>query len=248
MLKGADIVYNQLQELRTEAKFNEIFSKTTEQATELGLEPLSVPRPKKVPKKFEYEDSPAHTSVSAEDHFRIEYYKVIDMAQFKLKEYFTSTDLDQYCKLTDALLTNNIDTDYLEKYPELSDSESLKLQLTFFQKQFQPKKISDCHKLFKTMTSEIRAMFPLVEKLLRLILISPASACTAERSFSALRRLKTYLRSCMSQKRLNHLMLGHIHKDRLGDIDSVSLSNLFICNSTETRRKSTFGNVVKPTS
>ena len=43
-----------------------------------------------------------------------------------------------------------------------------------------------------------RSMIIEVSKLLRIILALPISSCTAERSFSGLRRLKTYLRSRMS--------------------------------------------------
>ena len=50
-------------------------------------------------------------------------------------------------------------------------------------------------------------------KLIRLLLTIPASSCTAERSFSALRRLKNYLRSSMKANRLNHLSLIHVHCD-----------------------------------
>ena len=43
--------------------------------------------------------------------------------------------------------------------------------------------------------------------------VLPATTATAERSFSSLRRLKTYLRTTMSSQRLNHLMILHVHKD-----------------------------------
>ena len=39
----------------------------------------------------------------------------------------------------------------------------------------------------------------------------PVSVATCESSFSALRRLKTYLRSTMMQKRLTHCALLHVH-------------------------------------
>ena len=61
-------------------------------------------------------------------------------------------------------------------------------------------------KVFREMEPNVRCMLPAVEKLLRLLLISPASSCEAERSFSALRRLKTWLRSTMTQVRLNHVV------------------------------------------
>ena len=57
----------------------------------------------------------------------------------------------------------------------------------------------------------------------RLIKIIPVTTATAKRSFSALRRLKTYLRSAMSQERLNHTMLLYVHKDRTDQIDIMSV-------------------------
>ena len=49
---------------------------------------------------------------------------------------------------------------------------------------------------------------------MRLILVMPATNATSERSFSALRKVKSYLRSTMLQERLNYPMLLHVHKDR----------------------------------
>ena len=47
-------------------------------------------------------------------------------------------------------------------------------------------------------------MFNHIEQLVRLLLTIPCSNAEAERSFSSLRRLKTYLRNSMNQERLNH--------------------------------------------
>ncbi|XP_006812758.1 52 kDa repressor of the inhibitor of the protein kinase-like [Saccoglossus kowalevskii] len=49
----------------------------------------------------------------------------------------------------------------------------------------------------------------------------PVTSCECERSFSALRRLNTYNRSCMGQERLTSLALLHIHYDKEIDIDCV---------------------------
>ena len=45
--------------------------------------------------------------------------------------------------------------------------------------------------------------------------LSPASTATREKSFSTFRRMKTYLRSTLTQRRLNHTMLLTIYKERL---------------------------------
>lgn len=56
----------------------------------------------------------------------------------------------------------------------------------------------------------------------------PASNATSERSFSALRRVKTYLRTTMTQLRLNNLMMLHIHKDRTDSMNLDEVANDFI--------------------
>ena len=63
------------------------------------------------------------------------------------------------------------------------------------------------------MEPNVRCMFPAVGKLLRLLLRSSASSCEAQQSFSALRWLKTWLRSTMTQVRLNHVVVCHVHRD-----------------------------------
>lgn len=49
----------------------------------------------------------------------------------------------------------------------------------------------------------------------------PISVATAERSFSTLRQLKTWLRSTMLQERLCGLALMHIHRDIILDANQV---------------------------
>ena len=43
--------------------------------------------------------------------------------------------------------------------------------------------------------------------LFKLLLVMPATNASSERSFSALRHVKTYLRTNMSQERLNNLII-----------------------------------------
>lgn len=78
-----------------------------------------------------------------------------------------------------------------------------------------------------------------VFKLVQLISIVPASAASAERSFSALRRVKTYLRTNMTQKRLTHLLLLHIHESKTAKINLDSIVKDFVSRTAE--RKGVFG-------
>ena len=73
-----------------------------------------------------------------------------------------------------------------------------------------------------------RQMFSEVHKLLRLYLTTPITSSTSERSFSALRRLYTYLRSTMTEKRLNNCFLLHVHKDLTDNIKLEDVAKEFI--------------------
>lgn len=68
--------------------------------------------------------------------------------------------------------------------------------------------------------------FPNISRAFTVLLTLPITTATAERSFSALGRLKTYMRSTMKEERLNGLALMHIHKHDV-DVDSEEIINEF---------------------
>ena len=61
--------------------------------------------------------------------------------------------------------------------------------------------------------------------------IMPATNATSERFFSALRRVKNYLRGTMTQQRLNNLMVLHVHKDITDSLKLQDIANEFVGNS-----------------
>jgi len=101
--------------------------------------------------------------------------------------------------------------------------------------------LADYVERLSTMSPDVRAMFPMVESLLRLLMVNPASSATAERSFSSLRRLKTYIRSTMGQSRLNHVAICHTHKNILDEINVHQLMKEFV--NYRQNRCVIFGNI-----
>ena len=57
-------------------------------------------------------------------------------------------------------------------------------------------------------------LYPSVRTCLEILLAMPVATATAERSFSTMRRVKTYLRSTMTTKRLSGLGLLNIYRER----------------------------------
>ncbi|CAC5372028.1 unnamed protein product [Mytilus coruscus] len=71
-----------------------------------------------------------------------------------------------------------------------------------------------------------KELYPNIFCILQILLTMPPSTTTAaERSFSALKRVKTYLRSTMGQDRLSSLALLHVHSDF--DIDTKEVVDTF---------------------
>ena len=83
--------------------------------------------------------------------------------------------------------------------------------------------------VYKSMLSEIH-------KLLRLYLTIPISSSTSERSFSALKRVLTYIRSTMSEQRLNNCMMLHIHKEITDSCDMHEIAKEFVSANSERQR------------
>ena len=73
--------------------------------------------------------------------------------------------------------------------------------------------------------------------MLKIITLPTTTGDIGEMMYSQL--LKSYLRSSMSQKRLNHLMLLHIHKSITDKLDMIEVANNFIY--SHEHRKNFFG-------
>ncbi|GJZ55028.1 zinc finger MYM-type protein 1 [Tanacetum coccineum] len=83
-----------------------------------------------------------------------------------------------------------------------------------------------------------RDVFPNAMIAYRVLLTIPVTVASAERSFSKLKLLKSYLRSTMSQERLNGLALIAIENEQLDNIDYEDLMNSFA--SKNARRSTLF--------
>ena len=117
------------------------------------------------------------------------------------------------------LLSGKVNAETCSNYPELN--ESLAVQLEMFHASYKVETLFKAQQTIQAMCQEVRNLFPAVEQLIRLMLICPVTSCTAERSFSALRRMKTWLRSTMTESRLNSVIICHVNKRLLDDISRL---------------------------
>lgn len=80
-----------------------------------------------------------------------------------------------------------------------------------------------------SIVSEInKIVFPNLYKLLQVALTIPVSSASCERSFSVMRRIKTWLRISMTNDRFENLSLIHIERANLANIiNSEDVLNIF---------------------
>ena len=109
-----------------------------------------------------------------------------------------------------------------------------RVQIQMFHCEHTFRTVNEAAAILNKMQPECKWLFRFVEMLVRLLLVVPASSSEAERSFSALRRLKTWLRSTMSQARLNHICVLNVHSELLDTIDLDDIADNFI-SKNETR-------------
>jgi hypothetical protein len=95
--------------------------------------------------------------------------------------------------------------------------------------------------LLISMPPEVRLLFSQVERLVRRLLVVPCSSASNERAFSELRRLKSWLRTTMSQTRLNHLAVLQVHQDMLDELSLTVIVEEFVCRNDY--RRNIFGRV-----
>ena len=73
----------------------------------------------------------------------------------------------------------------------------------------------------ETLDFSIPEFYPRIAVAVKTLLTYPVSTCAAERSFSNMKRLKTPLRSAMSDERLSSLFVVHIHKHKEKNLNEV---------------------------
>ena len=80
----------------------------------------------------------------------------------------------------------------------------------------------------QSLSATKKTFVPQFIVLAKILLFMPATNAVHEQPFSAMKRVKTYLRSTTSECRLNHLMVLHVHKDRTDSLNMVEVANAFV--------------------
>ncbi|GJY53512.1 zinc finger MYM-type protein 1-like protein [Tanacetum coccineum] len=201
-------------------------------------------------KHFDEISNDQDTSYSAEEAFKVQYFiYIVDQALVSLrtrfeqyKEYekvfgflfsthklysFDDNTLKSHCSHLEAALKNSKRSDV--------DANDLYMELRLLSNYLPNKNLGPVDIL--NFLKE-RDVFPNAMIAYRVLLTIPVTVASTERSFLKLKLLKSYLRSTMSQERLNGLALIVIENEQLDNIDYEDLMNSFA--SKNARRSTLF--------
>ena len=179
---------------------------------------------------FEGQDDGYHSS-TVEDHYRILYFEAFDLAVSSIKERFDQPGYILYQNLEDySTELQSILHFYGDDFNENELLTQLQIFTSSFTEQHQGEVITlqDIISFFKSLSKGQRLFYKQLCWVVRLILVLPSTNAASERSFSTMKRLKSYLRSTMGQSRLNHLMILNIYKEILDKMNLIDVAEEFV--------------------
>ena len=232
----ACLVKRTLQSLREYTHACSFWELVISKAAKLDVSEPCLPRKRRRPARYEGGEAAAEFCHSPEHYYRVAVYNTtIDLIVTCLEDRFDQPGYRMYSNMEQLLLkasqNENHDSELAvirERYSRDIHIDNPKIQLQTLQTNLDPHDDVSLHNVVKYLQGlpkVARSLYSEIMTLVKLILVMPASNATSERSFSSLRRVKTYLRSTMTQCRLNNLMVLHVHKDRLDKLDLHRIGN-----------------------
>ena len=162
-----------------------------------------------------------------ESYFHRIYFEAVDLLVEGINSHFDQDGYKKYQHLESLLIKVSNKEMYQDElecvadfYGSDVDKSLLDVQLKILGENIEKKvtNIFDVRDYLKNSTPSGQQLLSQVMVIMKLVCVMPAT-----NSSSAMRRVKSYLRSTMTQERLNHLMILHVHKEI---IDSISLSDI----------------------
>lgn len=148
-----------------------------------------------------------------------DHMKTVTKVQYLIPRYVSEATYDDIVRLVDFYSTDINVTDMKDEF------KRWKIFWSNESKDELPATAIDAIRYSKS----IQLYYPNICILLHILATLPVTTASAERSFSCLRRLKTYLRSTMCEARLSGLALMSIYRGKLPSTDKV-VDELAKCN------------------
>ena len=228
---------NKIKQLRKKESFEAFWKEASEFAISNDVDMPLLPRKRSVPSKHTGHLPAIINFKTVEEKFESHYYELIDAVLYELNRRFD--DKKMYAILAIFNLINEesvcescIEYNFkkLDAYKEHISFKNLRneLNLWYEYKKRKSLRFSSFKDLIENFSKfNLKNIFPELFILIKIYLSIPISSATGERSFSALRRIKTWLRNTCGQERLSDLALLHIESEELDSINIDQAVDMF---------------------
>ena len=223
-----------LEKLRSEEEFEKFWKDVQSKLSTVDVEEPQLPRRRRAPAQHHTGTAAPYFPSTLEEVYRPVYYNTVDSIIAGIKDRFDQPGLRQYQHLEQLLLKGASGSDFTAEKDAVAElwGDELNMDLLESQLHILAAHFSEKDALLSS-TAEYLSSLPSqhflseIVTMMKLILVAPATNATSERSFSTLRRLKTYLRSTMSQERLNHCAILTIMKEECDGLDLINVGKDF---------------------
>ena len=223
--------------LCTDVHASTFWRSVTAKADSLDVSDPCLPRKRKRPARYEYGEAAPEFSVTPEHHYTITACnQAIDMIVTCLEDRFDQQGYRVYSRLEQLLLKACKRESYTEELGIITEhygadlsTDDLKVQLLTLSTNLDTSSdisLPDVLRFLRELPAAGRVLYSEVVKLVKLIVVMPASNATSERSFSATSEDIPKIDNDTSC--LNNLMVLHIHRDKLDNLNLSQIGNQFI--------------------
>ena len=241
-------MHKSVPEIRNDHDFDLFWELVQRTKEDLNVNEPALHRQRKRPRRYEDGVGEPSTFDSPMLYYRSMYYQCIDAAVVAIQDRFYQYDYTLYSMLEQLLIKASSKGDYTVELKEVTDFYSADFNKSELETQLQLLScmdikcskqsitFKDIHNHFQSLPASQLSLLSEVARLVKFVLLMPATNAVSERSASAMRRIKTYLRSTMTQLQMNNVMVLHIHKHLTDEIDVVAALNEFVSANEDRRR------------
>lgn len=241
--RNADMTIQTLRQCRNEESFNSVWQiasamglKIKKWLTNSQFELREARAPRQTPSRrlqaLVGEHGQRQTQLTPESYHRINtYYASIDKVLSELELRFRGNDQEILCALGNICNSETPDKESFSRIAKFYniDGEILEAEQKMYASFRRVRGLGymTVSEILETMhENDLFDIFPEFSKVVHILAVIPATSCSAERSFSALRRLKTYLRSTMGQQRVSNIALINIERAYANSVVSNDMDHI----------------------
>jgi hypothetical protein len=254
-LATADMAITKLNALRNDEGYENFWISLEKKRDNAAVDEPKLPRKRKAPRRIEEGSQPVFHA-TPKDFFRPIFLETIDLSVMSLTERLNTDGVKLTQKVENLLILSsqldkkamelppfisNLLHDICESYPKDFCESILSKELIMLSSNTGPMcSLMEIKKKMRDPFVAIQNFLPSVHELLRVSSLIPVTTATSERSLGGLKRIKSYLRTTMTQNRTCALLVLTTHRTLLDLVSDINIAQQFV--NGKPHRKSVFGN------